>query len=1857
MNRFPLRMFSSICFTFILAMLVSSCGDSSQQKAKPVSVSNYIYAYTSGVISKASEVRIRFVSDMIKPDEVGNEVESGVFSLSPTVKGKVFWQDQRTMTFEPENYFQSAKTYKGSINLTKLFDDLPTDLRMYEFEFQTQEQYFNISLEGLQIENINEPADQIFKGVLTTADIADNEQVEQLLVANQGPSTLPITWNHSPSQKRHTFTIKDIKRKEKDSQLNLVWDGRAMGLDNKGKEEVFIPAIGNFKVLETKLVTNPEQHILIIFSDPLQARQDLEGLINIEDYNGGLRYSIDGQQIRVYPSRRIVGSRRITIEQGIKNFSSKKMPNQSEWDLYFEDVKPGVRLVGKGVIIPNSEGLIFPFEALGLTHVDVEIHKIFDNNILQFLQTNELEGTRELNRVGRIILQKKVDLKALANSGSVSSWTRYALDLAELINQDPGAIYQVIIGFRPEYAVYSCGEDGEEAEEDNLTLAVSQEDPDDYQSIWGNYYGIGGYYDNYRWEQRDDPCFPAYYNYERFIRQNVFASNLGLIAKKGKDKSYLVAVTDLRTAAPMAGVQIDFYDYQQQLIKTTSSDGEGMVFSGFKKKTPFFIVAKTGDEVGYLRLNDNNSLSLSRFDVSGVETQKGMKGYLYGERGVWRPGDSLYLNFILEHPANDEQENHPVTFEFFDPRGQLQERRVVVNHTNYVYPFHIKTNESAPTGNWALYAKVGGASFYKNIKVETVKPNRLKIKLDFGKEELLASDKNIKGDLQVNWLHGAPARNLDTRIELQLKSGNTTFSKFSDFEFDDPARQFYAEPQVVFDKKVSAEGKATINASVETNDPPGKLTASFRTRVFEKGGDFSVDNFTMPLSPYKSYAGISIPENKYGYKRLNIDNTSELNFVAVDENGNPLNGKQLSIGLYRVNWRWWWDRSENRFTQYNSSNHLDALKKQEVTTNSKGEASWDLEVNQWGRYMVRVCDQESGHCSGDFFYAGYPWYGDEGVDRQQAAMLGFMTDKKKYEVGETVKLTIPAGEKGQCLISLESGTKVIETHWIETQKGENVFSFYATEAMAPTVYAHVTLIQPHGQNQNDLPIRLYGVVPVEVEDPETRISPQITMPDELEPEQTFKVEVKEEKGKPMAYTLAIVDEGLLDLTRFQTPDPWGAFYAREALGVKTWDLYDYVLGAYGGELERILSIGGGVGGAVDKDAGIKRFKPVVKHLGPFYLNPGKKAVHEITIPNYIGSVRVMVVGANQGAYGNAEKTVPVKKPLMVLATLPRVLGPTESLSVPVNVFVSDKNITNVSVTIEELSNMATFDGGKTRQLTFSGTGDQMVYFPMTVAERIGPARFKITAKGGREESTQEIELSVRNPNPIVTEIKEKVLQPGETWGQTFNPVGVTGTNTAMLEISDIPSLNLDQRLRYLLRYPYGCIEQTVSSSFPQLFLSNLTELSKDQQEKIEENIIAAINRLRQFQTASGGFSYWPGGMEHSFWGTNYAGHFLVEAKAKGYNVPETILNRWTDYQAKVAKRWDPSLEGGDNQHLTQAYRLYTLALAGKPEMGAMNRLREMDSSLAATWRLAGAYAAAGKTKVAKELTTNLDTDVADYRELGYTYGSSTRDQAMILEILVLIGDQERAAKLLQKIAKDLGNGNWMSTQATGYSLLAISKYVGDNALDDKFTFNYQIEGQEAKSAGAQIPIFQLELDPEQSRDQNVSLTNTSEGVLFVRLIASGQPLIGDQTQASNDLNMSISYKNMEGESLDISKLTQGMDFVAEVKVSNPGNRGINYQEMALHQVFPSGWEILNARMTDIEGVKSSTPEYQDIRDDRVYTFFDLRMNRPQTYRLQLNAAYQGRFYLPTIFCKAMYDESVNARKPGQWVEVLSPEIN
>lgn len=1847
----------------------SSCKSNQKDIIPSAEYAPYVNAYTGGVISQNSTIRIELTQDQPMVD-LNQELKDNPFSFSPSLKGKTYWVSNNIIEFVPEEgALKPGAFYEGTFHLGD-FVDVDKKLEEFNFSFRVQERNFSIHTDPITV-TATQPDQVTVTGEIRFSDVVKKEEVEKMLTAgSEKNKSYPIEITQTDHPTRYAFSISQITKEAEDYQLEITAKGNPAGIDRTQNESILIPAKNSFRFLSAVRIDQPENGIEIIFSDPVSNTQDLKGLIDVPEVSSSI-FQIKENKVFVYFEAGKLNKLTLNIHEGIRNSQDKPLGTSHSISFSELNLKPQVEMATSAAILPDSKSLIIPFRAVNLYAVDLSVIRIFESNVLMFMQNNSLSSANELRRSGRLVYKKTLWL-AKDSSKDVHRWEDYSIDLAGLIHQEPGAIYRVILSFRQEYSAYPCG--GSENKEmqfadnkssDNLTKVSGETLSEDDEAVWDTpetYYYYNGSvpmdWSQYRWTERDNPCHPSYYmNSDRIAACNIFASNLGMIVKRNSLNKLWIAVNNILDTKPVAKAQVTIYNFQLQPIGKGETNGEGLV-EITPKGVPFIAVAEADKQKAYVRVVDGEEQSVSRFDVGGKDIQKGLKGFIYGERGVWRPGDTLHISFMLEDREKRIPDKHPVALEIYNPRGQFYTKMISTQGTNGFYTFAVPTQADDPTGLWNAYVKVGGTAFHKSLRIETIKPNRLKITLALP-TILQASSKDVYAPLTSSWLTGATASRLKAKVEMSLSKVNTQFKNYGQYLFNNPATDFTTVRADVFNGVLDAEGRAGVNIQLPVaTGAPGMLNATLTTRVFEPGGDASIYSQTVPFSPFTSYVGINLNQPKGKYIETDKDHVFDI--VTVNDQGQPVNRSNLEYKIYRISWSWWWENGEESFGTYINNSSITPVASGNLQTTG-GKASFKFRINypDWGRYLVYVKDRESGHATGGTVYIDWPdWRGRSNkTDPSGIKMLAFSLDKDSYEIGETATAIIPAAAGGRALVSLENGSTVLQQQWLEvSDQGDTKLTFKITPEMAPNVYLHISLLQPHAQTVNDLPIRMYGIAPVFVTNRQTILQPQIKMPEVLRPETDFNVTVSEKSGKPMTYTLAIVDDGLLDLTNFKTPDPWNEFYAREALGIRTWDMYDDVLGASGGRYSSLFSTGGDAS-LKPADAKANRFKPVVKFIGPFYLAKGKQQTHTLKLPMYVGSVRAMVVAGQDSAYGNAEKTAFVRTPLMLLSTLPRVLSTQEEITVPVNVFAMENQVKNVTVSLEASGAGVQITGNRQQSLTFDQPGDQLAYFTLKTGSKTGKATIHLTASGNGQQTKETIEIEVRNPNPVVTLRNSQWIEAGQEAELSYTLAGSSSANNQVqLEVSRIPSVDISRRFDFLYNYQHHCTEQLTSKALPLLFVSQFKAVDEQEVEKIKTNVQEAIRQIYARQLPNGGFVYWPGNAVADEWITSYTGMFLTLAQEKGYAVHPNVLNKWKRFQRAAAQNWRMPQEASNWQiwqsELQQAFRLYTLALAGAPEYGAMNRMKEQPGlSIQAKWRLAAAYALTGKMKPAGELVYNAETTVIPYSSMNLIYGSSDRDEAMILETLILMKRDRDALQQAKKVSQNLAQENWFSTQSTAFALMAMGRLA--EQLSGTLDFTWSWNGKQQPAVKSAKAVFEKEIATS-PKSGTVSVKNQGKGALSVDLITRTQLLNDTLPAIADNIRLDVKYTDMAGSPISVEDIRQGTDFMSAVTLSNISGTS-DYSNLALTHIIPSGWEIYNERMIVPEASSSNsneanTPEssadkytYKDIRDDRVLTYFDLRRGESKTFTVRLQATYAGNFILPAIQCEAMYDAVVQAR--------------
>jgi uncharacterized protein YfaS (alpha-2-macroglobulin family) len=1805
------RLIKFLTLVFTLLVVFFSCSP----KKEKADTSEIIYSedvaqiisrITAGTLQPDDHISITFVEGVVADEQVGKEVKNP-FSFSPAIDGVAKWVYTDELVFVPDEKLTSRINYTGKLDLKAIsedFDDIDVDLKFYVEGREL------ISFVGdLELENPSSPNKLVYRGKVDFSQRATLEEIQKAASF----ASYDLNWNQE-TDRSFSFVSESITRPTETKRYNFVIKGQDMDLSESLERSVELVPVQQMQLTAVDMDEQGKHpKVLLKFSDQLDENQELNGFISVEP---SVEFTLQklGKYLMVDGDFRFGTEYSITVQQGVKSRWGTRIDQRVSRKVKFSDIQPQVQFSSSGIFMPTSNNKRLQFLTANLRRVHVEVKKVFDSNVERFFENESIQNSKNRNSefsesyvstVGAIVYNQTFEIGDEKNQ-----WLIHNLALDNVLNEFSNGLYLIRINFNPH-----------------------------------------------------DVLVPINENELPYIQQNgqiykpITISDIGLLAKEHSDNRVDVYTTDLKTGAPMSGVKVTVTRYNNSSSNNTNSEG--------------VVTLSTGGYYNLIKAEKNGQVSIikpwemrwnnSGFNVGGISAYElNTRGFTYTERGVYRPGDTVNLSCIVRYGTKANTDNIPAYFKLYNPEGTLVQEQTQKGATDGFYNFTFGTDQNDPTGNWNAQVIVGNKYFYHNLKIETVVANRLKVNVTPAMRTLLPENKQLELEVEARYLFGASADGLPYETEVEIFEVQRAFPKYRDYSFFNQYIEFQDIKEKITAGKLNSEGIANVVWNVPNlRQAPSPLKVKLTATVQEEGGRPNNAWAFVDLHPFTHYVGI-----KEDLNYIKLNSKIDIPVVLVDHTGKAVGGRALTYRIYRNDTYWWYQYNSFRDfkLRFKTDSHSYLVANGAISS-ATPSASIPFQPSQQGQYLIEVQDAaNNGHIS-SIFVSAYPYGGIPSGD-QNAGTLSLRSEKSTYNVGEDALLTFPSPRQGNVLLTVERGNKILLSKWVAPNPDaeEMNIKLKMSEAMTPNVYVTVTVLQEHAQTVNDRPIRMFGILPLTVINPKTKQELVINMSDELKPKEKFDINISTLNGNRTQFTVAVVDEGLLDLTNFITPNPWKEFFKKIRLEVETYDLFAHVIGANEDDVFKTFSIGGDMDyreSQVDPFEKKKRFKPVCMFKGPLMTDSQGKARVQFEMPNYVGSVRVMVISAQGDTYGSAEKTVPVKSDLIVQPTMPRALKPGDEFEIPVNVFATKANIGKIDLSIETEGPLEVI-GQTTHQHTFEAEDDKMFYFKVRVKPAIGQTKITIIGKGNNVNSVFEADIPVSPSAARIYDKEEKLLKPGESITFKLPKLGLDGTNNARLYLSVFPDMDFLHRLEFLIRYPYGCIEQTTSSVFPQLALKSLLNDDEVRQKEIDNNINAGIIRLRMFQLADGGFSYWPGGPEASPWGTNYAAQFLFEARKKGYVVPDAMYDGVVRYLDRESRRGQQ-----DKKFLmTRVNRCYVLALANKAPINEMNLLKQNhfnEMSNVEKWQLITAYQLAGAADKVQDLVNNLSTEVEAYNEFGHTYGSRYRDLGIILRCLVLMERNEDAALMAKYVAKTLSGRSWYSTQTLGQMLLGIGnyfEYAGISATDDLI-----IEGEVTLPNGKKETIksvdkYALYINEGYGQDLKISLNDDVKiNQLYATLASNGVPLTDNTPDQNKNINMQVSWFNEDGEPIDISNVKQGQTIYGNYKIRNTSVIPM-IDEVALVQLLPSGWEIENTRLSNevmpgwMQNWNTGNEEYLDIRDDRIMWFFDLRDKRALDFVVKINVITKGTFELPGARCEAMYNADYIATKPGQKVRVV-----
>lgn len=1814
MNSFKLKSF----FVIIVSILFSvACKEKTTRDVSevefPEELTRHVSYVTSGNILPDDYIRIEFQEDQVSEDMVGQQIENTLIDISPGIKGKIEWQSTQTLVFRPENDWQMRQRYDFELKVSQVSAQLAEFDENLKFSIYVEGQEIELFTGELLLKERNNPKNLKYSGKIAFKLGVKEEDLKSAFQIKKGGKKIELKIVNTGDRRNYTFETEDLVRGQKTAVYTIKLDKSKLGLSVDHSDSFEITPIQKMLVTNVKKEESGQHpRIRVVFSDDIDISQDITSYFTVSpDVN--IKISKSGNTVIVDGAFKYGSEYSLTVKPGIHSRWATNLDKVFNKTFRFSDLPPMVEFASGGTIMPTANQSKLQFSTSNVSRVHLEVKKVFTNKLADFIRQEEISGNKSRHngftrsyggQIGVILLNKTLEIGDTKNE-----WLLNEVDLSSIIDEDSEGLYLVRLNFNPRDMLVDVNEDVE-----------------DFIAEKGSVY------------------------------KPFTVSNLGITAKK-EDNYYHVFVTDLQTAKPVSGARVKTYDWSDSHSNSgvTGSNGHTKIQENYRAR---FITAEKSGQISYLKL-DNMRWNTSGFDISGASTNySGQRAFLYTERGVYRPGDEINLSMIVRNQDNTFPTNHPANFTLYNPDGQNVLEFTNSDAKDGFYTFKFSTKESDPTGNWQVRISTGARNFYHTVKIETVVPFKLKVRSESEKKRIGVKDAKFDLDIRTNYLFGTPAAGLKYETEVEVSTRRVSFPKYQNFEFNNQFYRFNSFNRQIAQGELDSAGLAKVTWTIpQFEEVPSGLNARFVTTVYEKGGRPNTNRINIPIDNYSHYVGIQKPSYRYRYITTNEE--SSMQVICVDAEGKPVEGKKILYRIYQNSSHWWYHYSNRRNYQlrYKTDNNTSLVKEGSITS-GKDPVNLKFTPREDGDYLIEI--QEGGydgHMISQFVYS-YAW-GSVPSGDQNAGTLIMKADKAKYNVGDVAQIKFPAPENGAILYTLEKEDQVINWKWVENkaEKGKDmVLSVPITAEMVPNTYLTLSVIQPHAQTENDRPMRMFGILPIHAEDPSTRKEVDIFVADELKPNKPFEVTVQTQDRSPAQFTIAVVDEGLLDLTNFQTPNPWREFFKKLRLNISTYDVFSQIIGVNKGDVFKTFSIGGDMDfreQQLSPQKGKRRFKPVSMFKGPIMTDGSGKATVKFDMPDYNGSVRIMVIAAKGNSYGHSEKAVPVKTDLMIQPTVPRVLGPDEEFLLPVNVFAMKEKLGKVDLSIE-IDGPLEIAGKSKQSVSFAKATDKEVFFKLRTKEAVGQAKIVIKASSSKLSVNSKTDIMVRPSAPRQYAINERKVGPGESTAISIPKEGLEGTNTANLKIQLFPNLNFDHRLNWLIRYPYGCVEQTTSSVFPQLYLKSFIEDNKGQHNKIDKNINAGIERLSRFQTGSGGMGYWPGNTQVADYSSIYVGHFLAEAKNKGYHVPSTMYDNLMNYLKRKARY-------GSGSEYSRVYRAYVLSLAGKDVASELNNLRQdkFDKlSDAQKHMLAAAYYNTGKKATATEIIEKATKEYEEYDDFNRSFGSVTRDMGVILAALVDMEEAEEARIAAEEIARLVSSNDWYSTHSLSYMLLSLGSYFDMIGLtttgQPKIKGSYIVEGEKVNFG----PVNMLDVNITKGfgTDLQVFLDSDSDvNTVYVSLNSSGVPLVDNRPAKEERIGLTVDWMDENGNSINPSVTRQGTTIYGHFRVKK--NTSVSHlRELALVQILPSGWEIENLRLSGDQlpewtnSLKLNREEYLDIRDDRIMWFFSLR-NEPLDFIVKINVVTQGTFYMPPAVCEAMYSNKYNALQPGRKVEV------
>ncbi|OGX86635.1 hypothetical protein BEN47_12525 [Hymenobacter lapidarius] len=1344
------------------------------------------------------------------------------------------------------------------------------------------------------------------------------------------------------------------------------------------------------------------------------------------------------------------------------------------------------------------------------------------------------------------------------------------------------------------------------------------------------------------------------------VSKLVAVTDVGLIVKQGATGGTLVFANSIRTAQPLSGVTVNLVSSNNQVIGTVTTDAAGVAAfdsaASMKRFKLGMVTAVKDADFTFLDLTKSR-VETSRFEVGGLTSNAARyQAFLYGDRNLYRPGDTVRTNTVVR--TEDWQTppaNLPVKIRLLLPTGReyssLRQKLSAAGsfESRFILPPAVMTGRytlEVLTGNDVLLTS-------KQISVEEFIPDRLKVTVTAA-PAVLKPGQTVTATINAQNLFGPPAADRKFEVEFSLKEKTFQPKNFPGYSFDinsgerrkttsNNDGETTATPTSRFEKTTregvtDAAGQATTTFDVPDVRDLGTLEGVAFATVFDETGRPVNRLATFDVQTQATVFGIQdLPE------LLSTRQAATVRLLALTPQG-KVTSAQAQVKVVRLLWETVLERQGGRYV-YNSQQREQTIA---TRTQAVGNGTpFSFTPLSSGEYEVRISRPGAVSYVAQRFYAY--GYGDTQANSFEVNNEGEVTieaDKARYEPGETATLLLKTPFAGRVLVTVERG-KVLSHFYVTTDQKSAQVKVPITAEHVPNVYVTATAIRAISDNRLPLTVAR-GFVPLTVEKPGARLAVAIAAP-AASRSQTFQT-VEITTAPRAQVTLAVVDEGILQIKNYVTPDPYGYFYQKRALEVSAFDMYPFLLPELG-----TSSSGGDAADLRRRTNPIpnRRVKLVAKWSGVLTADAAGKVRYKLRVPQFSGALRIMAVAYKDDAFGSAEATMKVADPVVISTALPRFMSPGDTIDVSVTLTnttgkpISGTAIISVNpqepLSVVQIS-QKNFAHTDSYGALLQPNAEKRVVFYLLAKSKIGNAKVEVSFHAGNATFTETIDIPVRPASSLEKRTGSGVLAGGASLPLNLKTDFLPASLSSRLVISRSPLTEFSKDLRYLLQYPYGCLEQTVSAAFPQLYYADLAATlqqkigaaAKNQRYNPNYHVQEAIRKIEAMQLYNGSLSYWPGGDYDNWWSTAYAAHFLQEAQRAGFAVNKSVLDKTLRYlQFRLKKRETEPYQYFDVNNLARektiaskeiAYSLYVLALAGRQDAVALNYYKANRQLLAqdSKYLLACTQALLGNQRQFQALLpAKFGGETAAKRAQDGSFYSPIRDAAVVLNALI---EADPNNPQVLALARQL------SRQVRAFALLALGKIAKRDARSTA-TATVSAGGKVLGSfTGKDLTIPNVANRP-------LNLRTAGSGNLYYFWETEGVSASGQVKEEDSYLKVRRQFLNRTGQPLGTPTFRQNDLVVVKITIE-AGDAAGTVKNVAITDLLPAGLEIENARLGAVRDLNwatnASTPDYLDVRDDRI-NMFTTATGTPKYFYYLCRAVSKGTFKLGPVNADAMYN--------------------